>query len=426
MSRSNDGLQVAVAQIGARRHYAVPVALYRAGMLASFHTDWCANRGVPALLASCTSTGPFKSSLRRITDRRIPQIPADLIHPRHAHALRMALLRRSRRISNDRYWVRANAAFGRSVAAEGFGQATAVYGFNAAAAEIFAAAKTQGLKAVLDQTMAPWRYVQQLLDEERSRWPDWPLPTSEGTRSEELAQRESQEWEDADLIICGSPFVVDAVREVGGPADKCRVVPYGYDGAGPESVPPPPNEGPLRVLFVGTVDLRKGVPYLLEAARRLDRSVAEFRMVGPIQVSESAVRQLTERIDVRGRQPRSRIVQEYAWADVLVLPTLAEGSANVCFEALAHGVPVVTTPNAGSILRDQIDGWIIPPRSAEAIVACLDEAHRDRQRLQSMSESARERAAEFTWDRYMDQLSKTIAALADAPKQPPQPQPTFH
>jgi glycosyltransferase involved in cell wall biosynthesis len=420
MRPRRDELRVAVAQIGARRHYAVPVALYRAGKLEAFHTDWCANRGVTSLIAGLGGCRPFGSRLRRLQDRRVPDLPAEMIHPHTLHAVRMAALRRTRRMPNDGYWEQANATFGRAVVREGFGDATAVYAFNAAAVEIFAAARDQGLMTILDQTMAPWAYVQQLLDEERRRWPDWSLPASEGTRTERLAEREAREWELADLVICGSQFVVDAIRDCGGPEEKCRVVPYGYDAPQTAVTREERSDGPLRVLFVGTVDLRKGVPYLLEAARRIDRSSAQFRMVGPIQVSEAAVRQLSERIEVCGPQPRSQVMEHYQWADILVLPTLAEGSANVCFEALANGVPVVTTPSAGSVVRNRVDGWIIPPRSAEAIVTCIKEAHRAPEELFQMSACARTRAQEFTWGHYMEHLAATVSeilSVAPAPSQ---------
>lgn len=413
MSRSRDELRIAVAQIGARRHYCVPVALHRKGLLETFHTDWCANRGCAGLLAGLGAWGPFQNVLRRVRDRRVPELPDDRICSHEGCALRMGLWRRVIDLPNDQYWERANADFGHSVVREGFGDATAVYGFNAAAVEILAAARTRGLNTILDQTMAPWAFVQQLLEDERLRWPDWSLPTSEGTRAGNLAERESQEWESADLVICGSRFVVEAIRECGGPVDKCRVVPYGYDVQPVATSSKQRTGGPLRVLFVGTVDLRKGAPYLLEAARRIDRSTAQFRMVGPVQISQAAIHQLSERIEVCGPQPRSRLTQQYHWADILVLPTLAEGSANVCFEALAHGLPVVTTPNAGSVVRHQVDGWIIPPRSADAIVESIETAARDREQLSEMSASARLRARQFLWSTYMEQLAATVeGALA--------------
>lgn len=407
-----------VAQIGARRHYAVPVALHRAGMLESLHTDWCANCGLPGFLSRFIPQSNFNGRLNRIRDRQVPAIPTDQIRTHFWHAVHMARLRRSAGMSNDAYWERANSEFGNSVVDAGFGKADGVYGFNAAAVEIFAAARHRGLKTVLDQTMAAWGPVQELLESERERWPGWSKLTSEGTHSQRLAERESQEWEAADLIICGSKHVVDSVQAAGGPKEKCRVIEYGYDNSNtpPDSRPASDtdNTGSLRVLFVGTVDLRKGAPYFLGAARAFDRSAVQFRMVGPVQVSESAVGQLKQHVELTGPLPRSKVAEHYHWADVFVLPTLAEGSANVCYEALSHGVPVITTPNAGSVVRDHTDGWIVPPRSIDALVNSIANAAGDRLKLRQLSENARIRAATFTWDRYMERLvSTTCDALPD-------------
>ena len=316
-------------------------------------------------------------------------------------------------MSNTAYWAHANAAFGRSVVRRGFGGADSVYGFNAAAIELFEAGREFGMRTVLDQTMASWQTVERLLSEERKRWPEWDSDRSETDATGRLSERESQEWSHADLIVCGSECVADSVAESGGPADRCCVVPYGYDGPTTPVNEKPISTGPLRVLFVGTVDLRKGVPYLLEAARQIDRRSVEFRLVGPLQVTESIVQQLEERFEVVGPVPRSNVAEHYRWADLFVLPTLAEGSANVCYEAMAHGLPVITTPNAGSVVRDQIDGWIVPSCSSTAIVDCLEALIGRRDRIVEAAQHAQQRASQYTWDRYMQDLGETISGMPD-------------
>jgi glycosyltransferase involved in cell wall biosynthesis len=74
---------------------------------------------------------------------------------------------------------------------------------------------------------------------------------------------------------------------------------------------------------------------------------------------------------------RQEVRRHYQWADVFVFPSLCEGSAMVTYEALAAGLPVITTPNAGSVVRDGVDGFIVPIRDAEAIAAKLDLLARD-------------------------------------------------
>ncbi len=403
-------MNVCVAQIGARRHYAVPVALHQVGMLDCLHTDWCTNRGLARLISTVTPASLRSGPLRRLADRHVPEIPRNKIHTNSRYAWSMAR-RRNSSLSNYEYWALANRAFGECVVEQGFGQADMVYGFNAAAVELLQSARDQGLRTALDQTMAPWRTVEMSLAEERRKWPDWE--TSQAEQGwQVLADREAQEWDTADAIICGSSYVVQAMADIGAPTERCKVVPYGYDGPADSQLPEPQRvgsqDGPLRVLFVGTVDLRKGIPYLMQAAAAVGGRVAEVRIVGPIGVSDTAVSQLRRVADVRGPVPRSNVSEHYRWADVLILPTLAEGSANVCYEAMAHGLPVITTPNAGSVVRDGRDGWIVPSQSVEAIVDRIGQLADDREQLDAASSSAREWAATFTWDRYGTQLVNAI------------------
>lgn len=406
-------LQVAVAQIGARRHYSVPAALNRAGMLHQFQTDWCANAGPVRLLKRLVPERIRPGPLRGLFGRVVPDVAGQSIvcHPRLtlSRALQPRFASPARQY---RQYFRTNAAFGRLVARYGFGQADAVYAFNAAAVEIFRAAKRNGLRTILDQTMAPWAQVEALLTEEREHWPGWDLdmPTERDWRP--LADREAEEWELADLVVCGSEFVAQKLAETGGPAERCRVVPHGFDGEVGPDAKQFDGRRRLRVLFVGTVELRKGIPYLLEAARLVGSKTAEFRVVGPIRTSDQSIRELRSKLELLGPVLRSRVNEQYAWADVLVLPTLAEGSANVCYEAMAHGLPVVTTANAGSVVRDGMDGWIVPVRCAPAIAERLERLTSKCDLLTRMSSSARQRAREFSTARYEQTLVSILRSLS--------------
>jgi glycosyltransferase involved in cell wall biosynthesis len=120
-------------------------------------------------------------------------------------------------------------------------------------------------------------------------------------------------------------------------------------------------------------------------------------------------------VKVEGPVSAGEIASLYRWADVLVLPTLCEGSATVCYEALAAGVPVITTPNAGSIVRDGIDGFIVPIRRADLLAEKLEMLARDRELLQSLSRNAAKRALDYTLARYGERLLGVLKDLWAAP-----------
>lgn len=241
-----------------------------------------------------------------------------------------------------------NRAFGRAVARRNWRGADCVYAFNGAALEIFEEAQRRGVRCVLDQTAAPWRFNTLLLGSEREKWPGWEDSPADIDTAGEMIAREEAEWALADRIVCGSSFVVDAIRQVGGPTEKCVVVPYPIPSAeGMQGRPGRPFSGPIRVLFAGTLQLRKGIQYVWDAARRLAGRGFEFRVIGPSHLSSRAEALVKEQVDWPGRVASSDVWQHYAWADVFLLPTLSEGSANVCWEALASGIPVVATAAAG-------------------------------------------------------------------------------
>jgi glycosyltransferase involved in cell wall biosynthesis len=112
--------------------------------------------------------------------------------------------------------------------------------------------------------------------------------------------------------------------------------------------------------------------------------------------------------------PRADIKKEFLAADVFVLPTIAEGSALVTYEALACGLPVITTPNCGSVVRDGIDGFIVPVRNVEALADAIERVVSDRTLRATLSANARERAKEFTWARYGERLIDALSSLEPA------------
>lgn len=401
-------LRIAVAMIGARRHYAVPRLLYAAGLLEHFYTDICAIQGWPRLFKLLPKDRCPKA-IRRLIDRVPLGIPThDITSFPGFGFLYFYKLARARSLREQLLiyeW--AGKQFNRLIDRQGLGDANTVYTFNGAGLELMDAAKACGLITVMEQTIAPFRNEVQLLREEQTQHSDWEaLEVVSDEIAYHVSSREEAEWNKADLILCGSEYVKGGIIECGGPGKRCVVVPYGVDSR-LSWIQREPHEGPLRVLTVGSIGLRKGAPYLLEAAKRLEGHVV-FRMVGPVGVLPSAEAKLQEHVELIGQVPRSEISRHYQWADVFLLPSLNEGSAAVVYEALSCGLPVICTPNTGSVVRDGIDGFIVPIRDPEAIYAKLEQLVKDRELCLYLSRNARQRAAEFTMAEYERRLVNAL------------------
>jgi len=366
--------RVAVAQLGARHHYAVPRVLHEAGMLEHFFTDsYSGNKPMLRRVAAATERVWSSEAGRRWLSRDAPDLPPEKVTSFERIGFAYAIDRRRMTRAADLAKMHRDVArqFNQSVLQHGLGGADVVYGFNRAGLELFEGARRDGRRCVLDQTLAPAAIERALLTEEIERWPNWQ-PDLEVGGAERAAEREAREWEAVDVILCPSRFVSDGVAAAGGPVSKCRIVPYGVDTSGfPHRPVRRSLKGrPLHVLFAGQVGLRKGAPYLLEALRQLGPSRVEGRFVGPLALAPDRLEPYGAVASFLGSVPRSAMPDHYAWADVLVLPSLCEGSAGVINESLASGLPVICTPNSGP--PPATSGLhLIPVRDVDALAAAL-------------------------------------------------------
>ena len=408
--------RILVAMMGARRHYAVPRILQRGGRLERFYTDICSVQGWPKLLTHVPSKWQPRP-LQRLSARIPTDIPIEKITSYPSFGLMNAFRLSRAKSMGERLSAFTNAAIelSKRIARNGFGAADAVYTFDRAGFELMTAAKKRGLYAIMEQTVAPFRVNQELLSAEQERFPEWyAYDKSSAQGFNWFREREEAEWELADLILCGSEYVKDRIVSCGGSRRSCAVVPYGVD-ARLRAIPRGRHDGPLRVLTIGAVGLRKGSPYTLEAAKRLvGRAV--FRLVGPMEATPAAEGLLRQYVELTGQVPRSHIAEHYQWADVFLLPSLNEGSAAVVYEALSAGLPVICTSNTGSVVRDGLDGFIVPVRDSVAICDRLDKLACDVGIRERMSSHARQRAADFTLDRYGQRLLDTLDSVGSVPR----------
>lgn len=416
-----------VCQLGARMHYAVPRLLHAAGELRRFYTDLCAQKGWPRVL-SLIPESLQPAAVRRLTGRQVHGVPAHRIRAFTAFGLEYARRRAAARDAGelDETFLWAGRTFCNLVAAHlhahgsGPGAAAGIYAFNTAGLELLELARDRGIRGVVEQTIAPRERELCWLRHEREKHPAWESEsalTPESTFAADasataLTERERREWAAAGLILCGSQFVRDEIAACGGPVERCVVVEYGVDEAvfgltyGRRELR---TDSPLRVLTVGAVGLRKGSPYVLAAARGLGRRRAVFRMVGPTTgVSADVLRELSAHVELCGAVPRSEIARHFAWADVFLLPSVCEGSATVTYESLAAGLPVIATPNTGSVVREGWDGFLVPCGDSESIAERIERLAADRGLLEDMAGNAREHSREFTLRAYGDRLRQAL------------------
>jgi glycosyltransferase involved in cell wall biosynthesis len=402
-------LKFAVLHTGARMHYAVPALLHRADMLRAFYTDVVGNVGVMNAVRRVVPSSLRSKPVRRLFGRLLPEdVPRAAVVSSPMRSLADAAL--ARLPGGVRSLLPLEAPMSwlqRKIIEDNFRGANALYSLDNSDLDIIRAAKRQGMFVVYEQILNA--DVGLIMREERARFPRLELQDSEEF-VEAGIRRDLEVWNLADVVLVASDFVRQSMKRVGYTADRVALVPYGVDESWFDITPRPV---PGRVLFVGTVCLRKGNHYLAEACRMLkDRGVqAEFRVVGPSDPQELAS-PLFEGPNYVGQVPRDQVRDEFAQADIFVLPTISESFGLVHLEAMACGVPVVTTPNCGSVVRDGMDGYIVPVRDAGALAARIEQLIKNRTLRADMGRNAKERAAKYSWAGYSRAMLGAIVRSA--------------
>ena len=285
-----------------------------------------------------------------------------------------------------------------------------VYAYEDGALETFRAAKRNGLTCFYDLPIAYWETAQRLLREEAGRWPQWE-PTLVGTRdSEEKLQRKARELELADVVFVPSRFVEESLPPE--MRHRAQVVRAEF-GSPPVNAPRPPQpaaDGPLRVLFAGSMTQRKGLADVFAAMKLLRRRDVELVVMGsPVAPLEFYRSELPD-FHYEPPRPHGQVLELMQRCHVLVLPSLVEGRALVQQEAMACGLPLIVTPNAGGddLIEEERTGFLVPIRSPESIAERLAWLADHRDALPEMNAAARRKAASYTWESYGAKVARAV------------------
>ena len=415
-SISHGEVKVVVAQKGSREHFLAARALYRLGALACLVVDWYAPKGL--LLQ-----GVFGFAARRLGSRgraamaaKAEEIPDDLVKVNWLNGLMGKWRQRSGRFSKssqERNLV-ADIAFSKAVSRTRMPDHVVFFGYSYMSLEMLEIEKSKGVLTILDQ-IDPGPLEFRLVAKEMNKHPN--LAGYAPAYPEAYYQRVKQEWKLADVIVVNSEWSRDALISEGVNAEKIEVLPLAYEGeAVPESSdhstldlgPSTRTSSPLRVLWLGQVNVRKGIHYLMEAARLLEGRDIHVDVVGPIGITREAMESAPSNMTFHGSVSRDRAAEHYRKADIFVLPTLSDGFAITQLEAMAYGLPVITTPNCGKVVRDGINGFVVPIADAKALAEAVSKFDQDRGLASQMRAECRESVKEFSIDNYGERLMGII------------------
>lgn len=229
--------------------------------------------------------------------------------------------------------------------------------------------KKNGGLAFLDAWTSHPQEFWSLLTEEQQRWGSRHLPVSRYYQD-----RTMESVMVADYICTSSTFVRQSFLKRGFDPKRLLFCPYSVDlSVYQPTLEPRPANRPFTILHVGGLSLRKGAPYLLEAFRLVRKEVpnAVLRVKRDLRndVLDVLRRNADLPIEWSGNLDLAEHVRRYQTSDLLLFPSIEDGFAFVVAEAMACGLPVVTTCNTGAsdLIRHGENGEVVPIRDPQAL-----------------------------------------------------------
>jgi glycosyltransferase involved in cell wall biosynthesis len=335
-------------------------------------------------------------SVRRLAERFHPDLESAVVHDLTLSLLAQEVEWRLQRRKDWDVLMARNAWFQREAALAidrveaPVENPVAVFAHSYSARAVLLAAKRRGWTTVLGQIdpgEEHFTIARRLADASPQFGPAPPAPPADyfAAWREECAL--------ADHIVVNSEWSRTAIVKAGIPSGKLRVLPLAYESA---AAPPAPRtyperftpERPLRLLFVGSVSVVKGMPELIEAMSMLRDLPVTLRIVGALSMAVPAEVNRWSAVEFAGPAPRSEIDGFYASSDVLMFPTHSDGFGMVQIEAQGHGLPIVASTHCGRVVEDGVTGVLLPDVTASSIVQAVQRLLNEPGMLTALSRQA--------------------------------------
>ena len=403
---SSEGLRAVVFSPTPMGIFEQSAALDERGWLGRMAVDYYCDLSSPPY--KWIPEGRIKNYLRRrynvgIDSRRISIRPLPLVVTR----INSNLSRREHAVDRWVFW--HNAQFDRWIANNLAVFGNLAFGYESASLHTFRRAKQLGLPCVLYQPIASAEKAVALLGEEARFMPELAKTLRYNWFPDDEMERKIEERHLADAIICASSFTKRSLVDAGVPPSKVFVEPYGVN----QSTFSPSTEKFSRfsVVWASSYTQTKGIGYLLEALARHPAPNMELVVAGHPH-STDAISPYENRVRVRrlGQLGRDELGKAMACCHVHVFPTLLEGFGRNIIEAMASGLPVITTANCAGpdLIEDGVSGFIIPIRDVDAICEKLTWVYENPEAAREMGRVARQRVAALTQSNYRQRFADRI------------------
>jgi glycosyltransferase involved in cell wall biosynthesis len=401
-----------VCHVGSRDRYEVAAALAGAGLLEKVVTDlYLAPERIPFLSA-------FGRRFPKILARSNRLIPADrVVAPLRLSAA--SLLMRIGLRSRDRQ-IRLDLSIGRRARYDALKSKSALFSYSYYAAGAFAEGANRPAMRFLFQLHPHPAVVRKIFQREMIEAPRF----ARSLRWEyELGAPEAhfaslcQESSLANGWVTASSYTASTLAQNGVPRQQIHVVPYGVDFEEYACRDRSPSaRAPFRVVWVGNMTQRKGLSYFLEAVGAIPQENLEVLVCGNYAIERQVIQEYGIRsIRILRGLATGALTDQMRGCDLFVLPSLAEGFGHAILEAMALGLPVLTTANtcAPDVLVDGEHGFVVPVRDNAALAKAITWGRSHRAQLYRMGLAGAARARQFTWERFRKGIVAAYCAMVE-------------
>jgi glycosyltransferase involved in cell wall biosynthesis len=285
-----------------------------------------------------------------------------------------------------------------------------VVAYESAALHSFRRARQLGIPSILYQPIGVAEYALEALGREAARFPQLASTLRYNWFPPRELERRREERQLADAIFCASSFTRRTLIEQGVPSEKIVIEPYGVDQS---LFKPTRDKYPkFSLIWAGSFTQTKGIAYLLEAMARLSIPDMELVLAGYPYGGVDPVRAYEDRVLVRriGHVTRAQLAEVMPRCHVHVFPTILDGFGRNIIEAMACGLPVITTPNCAGpdLIDDGVTGFIVPICDVDALCDRLSWIHAHPEEAMEMGELARRRVASLTQADYRRRFADRV------------------
>ena len=408
-----------VVQAGARDAYQLARALSEAGMLEALVTDlyWPVNLAWTRAALKILP-GPVRSMLLQRSDPHLPSAEVRLCAGSGLATLILDKLPKVSRAMRRKASRRADATLGRTAGKYAARKNAGLISYSYYGYDAFTNYPRPGILFQLHPHPVSMRRI---LTEELEANPDcaeslrqeWEL-----SLPEEDFQHLVREPQMAAHILVASSFTRETLVENGTPYSSISVIPYGVDTRRftPDASRRSSPGSKLQLLFVGRINQRKGIKYLLEAMRLLNSNAVHLTVCGRVVDGLELFRSFDGQVEVRPSVSATELVAAYQAADMFVFPSVAEGFGQVLLESLACGLPILSTTRtaAPDLVEHGKQGFVVEARRPDLIAERIDWALSNRDAIVEMGRLARLQAEQFTWQRFRSGIVSAVQGFTSS------------